>query len=119
MIEMKLSEDFSLREATAADYEAVLNINRNVYTGNDYLPKLYSQWLEATCRKNFVIIDRNDVLGFFSLSWYKHRKWTVFVEQALRLRSDATGKNISKLVIDWIKHHIKQHENPLFLRQGT
>ena len=115
---MELSSEFCLREATGVDYEAVLDINRNVYTGNDYLPKLYSQWLEADCRRNFVITKQTNVVGFFSLSWYKHREWTVFVEQALRIRSDATGQNVSKLVVDWIKQYIKQYENPIFLSSG-
>ena len=116
---MELSNEFCLREATEGDYEAVLNINRNVYTGNDYLPKLYSQWLEADSRRNFVITKQTNVVGFFSLSWYRHQKWTVFVEQALRIRSDVTGQNVSKLVVDWIKQYIKQYENPVFLSFGS
>lgn len=39
-------EEFRLRRAVEADYEAVLNINRNVYAGLDYMSALYFVYLQ-------------------------------------------------------------------------
>ena len=42
---MTSSDGFNVRFATASDYKAVLDINRNVYEGFDYLPSLYFYFL--------------------------------------------------------------------------
>ena len=38
---MTLSEKLVVRPATGSDYEAVLDINRNVYSGFDYVSSMY------------------------------------------------------------------------------
>ena len=38
-------DGLNVRLATASDYKAVLDINRNVYDGFDYLPSLYFYFL--------------------------------------------------------------------------
>ena len=57
-----------------------------MYEGNDYLPEIFDQWIEEHDRGNFVIISKNEVVGFFSLSRYLQAERSVFVEQALRTR---------------------------------
>ena len=37
--------ELKCRLATAGDYEAVMDINRDVYSGFDYLPVKYHQYL--------------------------------------------------------------------------
>ena len=62
----------------------LLDIDRNVYYGNDYLPAIYEQWMSDTNRYSFLIVFNNtdEIIGFFSLSWYKLDEMNVFVEQA-------------------------------------
>ena len=36
--------DFQFREAVAEDKEGILDIDRNVYSGGDYLEKVYDEW---------------------------------------------------------------------------
>ena len=38
-------DGLNVRLATASDYKAVLDINRNIYEGFDYLPSLYFYFL--------------------------------------------------------------------------
>ena len=42
---MTSSDGFNVRIATANDYKAVLDINRNVYDGFDYLASMYFYFL--------------------------------------------------------------------------
>ena len=42
------------RRATLNDYEAVMDINRNVYSGFDYLPYEYKQFTKSPNRIGFV-----------------------------------------------------------------
>ena len=37
------------RDATKYDYEGVLDINRDVYNGSDYIPDRYMQYLNLLC----------------------------------------------------------------------
>lgn len=37
-------EGFQFREAVAEDKEEILDIDRNVYSGGDYLEKVYDEW---------------------------------------------------------------------------
>ena len=37
-------EGFQFREAVAEDKEDILDIDRNVYSGGDYLEKVYDEW---------------------------------------------------------------------------
>ena len=37
-------ERFKFREAVAEDKEDILDIDRNVYSGGDYLEKVYDEW---------------------------------------------------------------------------
>ena len=39
--------DVRIRRATVEDYEAVMDINKNVYDGMDYLPARYMQYMHA------------------------------------------------------------------------
>ena len=38
-------EDVEFRLATADDYEAVMDIDRNIYSGYDYLPTMYHSYV--------------------------------------------------------------------------
>ena len=43
------------RRAEAKDYQAVLDIDRNVYNGWDYLHHLYFDFLEDKCKWNVIL----------------------------------------------------------------
>ena len=38
-------EGFQFRESLAEDKEDILDIDRNVYSGGDYLEKFYDEWV--------------------------------------------------------------------------
>ena len=49
--------DFQFREAVAEDKEGILDIDRNVYSGGDYLEKVYDEWavqVKKTMNKTFI-----------------------------------------------------------------
>lgn len=116
-MELKLSSGLQLRHATSADYDSVFAINENVYEGNDYLPEIYMEWMSDELRQCFVILSsQGDVVGFFSISNYTVDKFTVFVEQGLRLRQDVQGTSISKDVVTWIGAYARsKSSNPILL----
>ena len=47
--------DYHIREATPGDYEAVMAIDKNIYDGYDYLPKLYHSYMRDPRRISFVL----------------------------------------------------------------
>merc|ERR1711935_9 len=112
-----LKSGLRLRQASLADYDDVYAINSNVYNGWDYLPEIYIQWIADKSRDNLLILsEQNDVIGFFSLSHYTTGKYTIYVEQGLRLRDDVQGTSISKDVVAWIDGYAhSKSPNPLLL----
>ena len=44
------------RRATLEDYEGVMDINRNVYNGLDYLPDLYDRYISDPFRLAYVAV---------------------------------------------------------------
>ena len=51
----KLSGKVHVRPATAKDYEDVMNIDRDVYEGFDYLPTLYYPFLHHPDFQLYVV----------------------------------------------------------------
>ena len=56
--------DILVRLATFADYEAVLDINRNVYDGFDYLPVMYHEILHNPHNVAMVAEMKGKVVGY-------------------------------------------------------
>ena len=53
-------QEYIVTEATQADFEGVLDINRNVYEGLDYLPGMYHEFLHnPNCKIYLVKRKRN------------------------------------------------------------
>ena len=88
-----------------------------MYQGNDYLPEIFEQWMSEANRNNFVILsDADEIVGFFSISQFKLDETDVYVEQALRLRHDVRGLNMSKTITKWIGEFAKiRSKKPLLL----
>ena len=52
-----------VRRATPADYQAVIDIDDNVYDGLDYVPTMYHQFLHSRHQLMLVIVDSGKVVG--------------------------------------------------------
>ncbi|KAE8620254.1 hypothetical protein XENTR_v10010167 [Xenopus tropicalis] len=59
-------QDIQVRPATARDYEQVMSISEGVYSGVDYLPVRYHEWLEDPQRRMFLAKFDGRVVGFES-----------------------------------------------------
>ena len=77
-----------VRLARPDDYEAVLDVNRFVYDGGDYLPVMYHMYMQNKQSDCFVIEVDGQVVGI-------HRTYTAsqiaktFISTSIRHRSDA------------------------------
>ena len=56
-------DDFSIREATSADKQAVLNCRQNVLDGFDYLPEFYDYFMAAENIKAFVLLHGEKIVS--------------------------------------------------------
>jgi len=96
-----------IRRASLKDLESILKINENVYSGLDYLHILLTEWFEDEERRNFVLDYEGEVIGFFSLVNYRSGDLLVFVEQALRIKSNFNGRGYTPVITKWILNFIK------------
>ena len=60
----KLPSGVELSLAKHEDYEGVMDINRNVYDGVDYLPKKYMEFLNDPNRTCIVAKKEGRIVGF-------------------------------------------------------
>ena len=56
-------EEFSIREATPEDKQAVLDCHQNVYDGFDYLPEFYDYFMTAQHIKAFVLLHGKKIVS--------------------------------------------------------
>ena len=54
--------DIVVRKARPEDYEAVMDIDRNMYNGTDYLPSKYHQYLKDPNRHAYVCESDGNVV---------------------------------------------------------
>ena len=51
------------RRATLKDYEGVMDINRNVYNGLDYLPDKYERYISDPYRLAYVAVINEKIVS--------------------------------------------------------
>ena len=59
-------EEFTIREATAADKDDVLRIRDDVYGGLDYLPGYYDHFIGLPNATSFVLLHNSKVVSIAS-----------------------------------------------------
>ena len=57
-------EEFSIREATPEDKQAVIDCHKNVYDGFDYLPEFYDYFMAAQHMKAFVLMHGEKIVSY-------------------------------------------------------
>ncbi len=61
--------DIVCRKATHEDYDDVMNINRNLYGGLDYLPAMYHHYIDDPARYCYVLIYHRKLVTIYPL-WH-------------------------------------------------
>ena len=77
-----MNMDLEFVSAGPEDWPGVLAISQGVYAGLDYLPAVYSQWVEEAAATNprpdrfsFVVRQAGSIVGYFSIlfTWDRRR----------------------------------------------
>ena len=64
---MMASPNVQCRPATHADYEDVMDINRNVYRGRDHLAAMYHKFIETPLMYSYVAEYEQKIVSIFIL----------------------------------------------------
>ena len=64
MTALKATE-LEFKIASEEDYQGVMDIERNMYDGMDYLPVKYMDYIKDPYRQCVVVKHRGQVIGFF------------------------------------------------------
>ena len=76
------SKLFEIRDAHEDDHQAVADLQKNVYGGCDYVPGIFKSWIEKELTHNCLVVTSEDqVVGFFSYSFYKLNDVKIYVLQ--------------------------------------
>ena len=63
----ELLNRFAIRRATHSDYTKVMDIDRYIYSGNDYLGEQYKIWMHDTNSNCFLLAEDDKVVSFGGL----------------------------------------------------
>jgi GNAT superfamily N-acetyltransferase len=97
-----MDTDLEFGAARPDDWPGVLAISQGVYAGQDYLPAVYSQWVEeaaATPRPNrfsFVVRQADRIIGYFSMLFTRDHQQ--FMLSAERVAEDLQGRGIGRRI---------------------
>ena len=61
-----LRQHLKFRQATEKDYEGIMNINRKIYGGWDYLPALYLKYIQDPNRFGQVAELDGEIVSFYT-----------------------------------------------------
>ena len=117
------SKLFKIRKANEDDHQAVSSLQRNVYGGCDYVPGIFKSWIaKESMHKCLVVTFENEVIGFFSYSFYTLKDITMYVLQGKnkkqqakrrslgsRIRPDFNGLGLNTYMHEWARV-LKYHE---------
>jgi len=68
-------DEVRVRRATPGDRDAVIDINENVYDGNDYLPTIYEQLVDNEAHYAAYVAELDDKMVSI--------KWTLIIRLAV------------------------------------
>jgi hypothetical protein len=99
--------DLEFVAAGPDDWPDVLAISRGVYAGLDYLPAVYTQWVEEAAATNprpdrfsFVVRQAGSIVGYFSILFTRDRRR--FMLSAERVAEELQGRGIGRRIEEFV-----------------
>ena len=100
--------ELKLREAQVSDRQGVIDINRGIYGGCDYVPMAFTHWMsKPNQHKCFVVTEQAKIVAFTAYSYYQHNDKTIYVQQGSRVRSDYSGLGVNGILSQFVKDEIE------------
>lgn len=109
-----IMKDIVVRKASASDCDAVVEMSQGIYSGHDYFPCVFLQWLKKKNRVVFVAELDGKVVGLRAIHIVDNGK--TFISQSLRIHPSYRGKGFSSFLISAVHEYIRQHY-PSILRE--
>ena len=94
-----MSQEFTLEKVKPSDKEEVLNLTKNIWEGNDYIPELFDKWVNE---EGFYCGKLDDKI--ISLDKYTWQYNDVIWLEGLRVHPDYRGKGYTRsgLFSGWV-----------------
>jgi len=107
--------DLEFRSATLDDWPGVLDISQGVYGGMDYLPSVYSSWVEEAgeerpTRFNFVVCLKKRIVGYVSLLFTRDGR--KFLMSAERVARELQGRGIGARIVQFVAKFVRDKQAP-------
>ena len=97
----------TLRTAEAGDFNEIVKLSEGIYTGHDYLPLIFHQWLQ---RDNIVVILAHCGARLVGLeAYFVVDDGRTLIHRAGRVHPDYRGQGIFKQIYEYSIKHTKEH----------
>ena len=107
-------KEISIRKAVATDFDAVLEMSEGIYSGHDYFPCVFHQWLAKPNRTIFVAQYGDKLVGLRAIHIVDEGK--TFISQGLRIHPRFRGLGLSSRLIEAV-HSFIRREYPRVCRE--
>lgn len=85
--------NFHLRPAKPEDREAITALSSHIWEGEDYVPDVFSQWLDDDQGRFTVSCEGNTLLGFAKLTRIAAGEWWL---EGLRVHPEHRGRGVAR-----------------------
>jgi GNAT superfamily N-acetyltransferase len=85
--------DFHLRPAKPEDKEAITALSSHIWEGEDYVPDVFSAWLDDAQGRFTVSCEGDTLLGFAKLTRIAAGEWWL---EGLRVHPDHRGRGVAR-----------------------
>ena len=110
-------KEITIRKAVASDFAAILEMSEGIYSGHDYFPCVFHQWLAKTNRTIFVAQYGDKLVGLRAVHIVDEGK--TFISQGLRIHPRFRGLGLSTRLIDAIHQHIRREYPKVYRERFT
>lgn len=85
--------DFALRPARPDDEQAIRALSSHIWEGEDYVPDVFSEWLDDARGRFTVACEGDTLLGFAKLTRIASGEWWL---EGLRVHPDHRGRGVAR-----------------------
>lgn len=101
-----IMKEITIRKAVASDFEAVVEMSEGIYSGHDYFPCVFHQWLDKPNRTIFVAQYGDKLIGLRAIHIVDEGR--TFISQGLRIHPRFRGFGLSSRLIEAIHGYIRR-----------
>jgi len=82
-----------IRQAREKDREYIMSWIKEIWSGHDYIPYVWDEWLNDPCGSLYVVDDRGKAIALWHIIWLDNTAWL----EGMRVKPDYRNRGIATM----------------------